>query len=64
MIYQDHYKINFNNYSSIRCFGKITGIDQIGYEFNISIGTNTVVNLFLQSTIWLLLISTIKATSK
>ena len=64
VIYQDHYKINFNNYSSIRCFGKITGIDQIGYEFNISIGTNTVVNLFLQSTIWLLLISTIKATSK
>lgn len=64
VIYQDHYKINFNNYSSIRCFGQITGIDQVGYEFNISIGTNTVVNLFLQSTIWLLLISTIKATSK
>ncbi len=64
VIYQDHYKINFNNYSSIRCFGQITGIDQIGYEFNISIGTNTVVNLFLQSTIWLLVISTIKATSK
>ena len=64
VIYQDHYKINFNNYSSIRCFGKITGIDQIGYEFNISIGTNTVVNIFLQSTIWHLLISTIKATSK
>ena len=38
--------------------------DQIGYEFYISIGTNTIVNLFLQSTIWLLLISTIKATSK
>ena len=64
VIYQDHYKIKFNNYSSIRCFGQITGIDQIGYEFYISIGTNTIVNLFLQSTIWLLLISTIKATSK
>ena len=64
VVYQDHYKIKFNNYSSIRCFGQITGIDQIGYEFYISIGTNTIVNLFLQSTIWLLLISTIKATSK
>ncbi len=30
VIYQDHYKIRFNNYSSIRCFGQITGIDQIG----------------------------------
>ena len=30
-------------------FGQITGIDQIGYVFNISIGTNTLLNLFLQS---------------
>ena len=29
VIYQDHYKIRFNNYSSISCFGQITGIDQI-----------------------------------
>ena len=57
VIYQDHYKIRFNNYSSIRCFGQITGIDQIGYTFYISIGTNTLVNIFLQSLFWLLAIS-------
>jgi len=60
VIYQDHYKIRFNNYSSIKCFGLITGIDQINHEFYISIGTNTVVNLFLQSVFWLLIISLIK----
>ncbi len=57
VIYQDHYKIRFNNYSSISCFGQITGIDQIGYTFYISIGTNTILNLFLQSIFWLVLIS-------
>ena len=57
VIYQDHYKIRYNNYSSLRCFGQITGIDQIGYVFNISIGTNTLLNLFLQSGIWILIIS-------
>jgi hypothetical protein len=59
VIYQDHYKIRFNNYSSISCFGQITGIDQIGYTFYISIGTNTILNLFLQSIFWLVLISLI-----
>jgi hypothetical protein len=57
VVYQDHYKIRFNNYSSISCFGQITGIDQIGYTFYISIGTNTLVNLFLQSIFWLLVLS-------
>tara|TARA_A100001011_G_C14317873_1_gene848862 strand:+ start:1237 stop:3189 length:1953 start_codon:yes stop_codon:yes gene_type:complete len=57
VIYQDHYKIRFNNYSSIACFGQITGIDQLGYDFYISIGTNTLINLYLQSTVWLFLIS-------
>ena len=60
VIYQDHYKIRFNNYSSIKCFGLITGIDQLNHEFYISIGTNTIVNLFLQSVFWLLIISIIK----
>ena len=59
VIYQDHYKIRFNNYSSISCFGQITGIDQIGYTFYISIGTSTILNLFLQSIFWLVLISLI-----
>ena len=58
--YQDHYKIRFNDYSSIRCFGTITGIDQIGHVFYISIGTNVFINLFLQTFFWLLLISFVK----
>ncbi len=60
VVYQDHYKIRFNDYSSIKCFGQITGIDQIGYVFYISIGTNTLVNLILQSSFWLLIFSFIK----
>ena len=28
VIYQDHYKIRFNNYSSMKCFGLLTGVDQ------------------------------------
>lgn len=61
VVYQDHYKIRFNNYSSARCFGQITGIDQLGYNFYISIGTNSIVNLLLQSSVWILLISLIKS---
>ena len=57
VLYQDHYKLRFNNYSSISCFGKITGIDQIGYVFYISIGTNTLINLFLQSFLWIVIFS-------
>ena len=64
VIYQDHYKIRYNNYSSVECFGQITGIDQIGYVFYISIGTNTLFNLFLQSAIWILIISLFKRKQK
>ena len=64
VIYQDHYKIRFNDYSSIKCFGQITGIDQIGYVFYISIGTNTLVNLILQSSFWMLILSLIKREKK
>tara|TARA_B110000008_G_scaffold273686_1_gene308333 strand:- start:651 stop:2609 length:1959 start_codon:yes stop_codon:yes gene_type:complete len=57
VIYQDHYKIKFNNYSSIGCFGQITGVDQINNNFYISIGTNTLLNIFLQAINWLLVLS-------
>ena len=60
VIYQDHYKIRFNNYSSIKCFGQITGVDQINHVFYISVGSNVLVGLFLQTSFWLLLISFIK----
>ena len=49
VIYQDHYKLRFNNYSSIKCFGTLTGVDQIGHIFYISIGTNSFINMFLQT---------------
>ena len=59
VIYQDHYKIRYNNYSSIRCFGQITGIDQINHTFYISVGTNTFLNMFIQSLFWLCLLTLI-----
>ena len=49
VLYQDHYFLRVNNYSSISCFGKISGVTQVGYNFYISIGTNVLVNLILQS---------------
>jgi hypothetical protein len=64
VIYQDHYRIVTNDYSSIKCFGTITGVDYINNIFYISIGTNSVINLFLQSAIWLLLLSFIKSFQK
>ena len=59
VLYQDHYFLKSNNYSSIGCFGKISGITQVGYNFYISIGTNAIVNILLQGTFWTLLISLI-----
>ena len=60
VIYQDHYKIRFNDYSAMKCFGTLTGIDQINDVFYISIGTSAYLNLFIQSSFWLLIISLIK----
>ncbi len=59
-IYQDHYQFRFNDISSITCFGKISGLTEIDSTFYISIGTNSFVNLFLQSVFWMLLLSFIK----
>ncbi len=60
VIYQDHYKIRFNNYSSMKCFGLLTGVDQINHEFYISVGTNSFLNLIYQTLIWSLVLSFIK----
>ena len=30
VIYQDHYKVKFNDYSLMKCFGLITGLVSIG----------------------------------
>ena len=56
IIYQDHYKFNFNQYSSLKCVGKVTGIDQIGYTFNISIGVNSIFSILYQLAIFNILI--------
>ena len=61
--YQDHYRIVSNDYSSIKCFGTITGIDQINHVFYISVGTNPIITFFIQSIFWLLIISLIKKTN-
>ena len=58
--YQKHFKLRPNNYSSYRCFGKITGIDRIGNTFFISIGTNTLIAMILKSLTLLLCFSLIK----
>lgn len=63
VIYQDHYKININVYSSIQCYGKITGIDQINDVFYISVGANSLVNLMLYTLWYLFIISQLKNNS-
>lgn len=59
-VYQDHYSFTFNNYSSIQCFGKVTGMSIVNNGFVISVGTNTLISFLLQSFFWIFLISLIK----
>ena len=59
-IYQDHYHFRFNNYSSINCFGKISGVTVIDSDFYISVGTNSFINLIIQGLFWVLLLSRIR----
>ena len=60
VIYQDHYKIKFNDYSAMKCFGTLTGVDQIDHVFYISIGTSSYLNLIFQTLFWCLILSLIK----
>ena len=57
VIYQDHYFIKSSDYSSISCFGKIAGITQVGYNFYINVGTNSLISILLQGAFWTLVIS-------
>lgn len=59
-IYQDHYHFKFNNYSSISCFGRISGLTVINSNFYISIGTNTLVNILFQGFLMVIILSFIK----
>ena len=58
--YQDHFHFRYNNYSSISCFGKISGATLLNNEFYISVGTNSFVNIILQTFFWLTLFSLLK----
>ena len=55
--YQKHFRISPNNYSTIQCFGKITGLDRIGNTFYISVGTNSLLSLIIKSLTLLIIIS-------
>mgnify|MGYP001197943258 CR=1 FL=1 len=59
-IYQDHYHFRYNNYSSISCFGKISGATVLNNEFYISVGTNSFVNIVIQTLFWITIFSFIK----
>ncbi len=59
-IYQDHFFFRFNDYSSIKCFGRVTGVTLVNNGFYISIGTNALVNLILQSMFWITIFSFVK----
>ena len=67
-LYQDHYFFRANNKSSISCFGKITGIavqqNNLQTQFFISVGTNFLINLLLQGSVWLLLLGLVKKSIK
>ena len=54
----------FDNYSSIKCFGKINGVDQVGENFKVAVGTNILINFLIQSFFWILLISFISKGEK
>lgn len=63
-IFQDHYSFNVDNYSSIKCFGKITGLTLYNNGFVISVGTNTFINLIFQSLFWISITLFIKSDSE
>ena len=59
-IFQDHYHFKFNNYSSISCFGRVSGLTVINSNFYISIGTNTLINILFQGFLMIVSLSLIK----
>jgi len=63
-LFQDHYFFRPNNDSPINCFGRIAGISvqqkNLETQFIVSVGVNSLVNLLLQGSLWLLIISFVK----
>ena len=62
--YQDHFFFRFNDYSSISCFGRISGVTLVNNGFYVSVGTNSLINFLLQGMFWCLLISFIRPGKK
>lgn len=60
-IFQEHYFFRSFDYTPINCFGKISGVSvlQSGSEtqFFISVGTNSFINLLIQSFFWIFVLS-------
>ena len=63
-IYQDHFFFRFDDYSSIECFGKITGVTLVNNGFFVSVGTNTLLNLLIQSIFWITVFSFVPKDEK
>ena len=57
-------KYEFDNYSSMRCFGRVNGLDKDGEVFKVGIGTNLLINFLIQSLFWIVLISFISKSEK
>ena len=60
-IYQNHFYFRPNDKSSMKCFGRVTGVtvvqgEELQTKFFISIGTNPLINLILQGLFWVFLL--------
>jgi hypothetical protein len=62
-IYQNHFYFRPDNKSSIKCFGRISGVTvlekNLETQFFISIGTNSLVNLIYQGIVWIFFLNLI-----
>lgn len=63
-IYQNHFYFRANDKSSIKCFGRVSGVtviqgEELQTQFFISVGTNPLINLVLQGLFWILILSLI-----
>ena len=67
-IYQDHFYFRPDNKSSIGCFGTITGVTVLQKNFEtqffISVGTNSLISILLQGSVWLLILLLIPKNKK
>lgn len=62
--FKNHYYFIHNSNSSINCFGKFSGLALQNNIFYISIGSNSFINLIIQSLFWFTIVSFIKKDKK